>query len=37
MLKAARRCAYDLNHCASDLSMEMSMTNEKPMFDYGEM
>ena len=35
-LKAARRCAYDLSHCAGDLSMEASNNNTTPMFDYGD-
>lgn len=37
ILKAARRCAYDMNHCASDLSMANSQTGKKSLFDYHEM
>lgn len=34
VLKAARRCAYDLTHCAGDLSLELSRNNEKSIVDY---
>ncbi|URC15278.1 hypothetical protein GD1_154 [Paraglaciecola Antarctic GD virus 1] len=33
-LKAARRCAYDLNHCAGELGMEASRNGTKLLFDY---
>jgi hypothetical protein len=36
LLKAARRCSYDMSHCSSELDMALSRTNEKAIIDFHE-